>query len=494
MGLVVGAVSCKADEPETASRTIGPEGGSLALSDGLLLQIEPGALREATEITVTKLDSKTPGHDAASHEYRFEPEGLIFEIPAVLDIPFPDDGVALEDIRMFVQNDDNRGALAVLGGGTITTSGGDVGQYIQGELKHFSTVGCGKPSFKTSWCPIPVEAGFGCTLTGSDAPVNWGITEWGGVGHKEADGTCKLPSTSIEFSVLDPEIWILQSWEVSNAVNVAPADEGFEDLSAVVKAFVPEVSGFDWRAAGAALPAPFTQPFFGWWSFSVWPQDGERGMKFDFELTLVNGTTGEVKAVRGDYDSTGYQTECACDRAFPSSCDDLGDSDDGVADAGDASDDGGATDGADDGGTDGTCDPVDVFELTGSSSGKMTTHRVSNDVPDYFFGQYDCTASGGCAQFPDAKLTLNPDGTGSRNDIESRTFRWGVLVEEDGCNVVAYEQDNGTNKFFVRDLVYVYETGSEVGTKYGSSLVVGPEFIEFPLFFGKPCGANCYNP
>ena len=71
--------------------------------------------------------------------YTFEPAGLAFDIPATLDIPYPDEGTALEDIRIWVDEDGKQGAIATVGGGTITHDDGSSGLYVLGAVNHFSS-------------------------------------------------------------------------------------------------------------------------------------------------------------------------------------------------------------------------------------------------------------------------------------------------------------------------------------------------------------------
>lgn len=80
-----------ADAPEVGSTTVatvGPEGGSLELG-GLRLEIGGGALQSAEEISVLVEDGELSGEGPGySHLYRFGPEGLAFDAPVKVTLPF----------------------------------------------------------------------------------------------------------------------------------------------------------------------------------------------------------------------------------------------------------------------------------------------------------------------------------------------------------------------------------------------------------------------
>ena len=63
---------------ETASRVIGPEGGSVSLSGGVRLVVPRGAVASNLTFTVTRL----PGRIVA---YEFQPHGVTFRVPVVLE-------------------------------------------------------------------------------------------------------------------------------------------------------------------------------------------------------------------------------------------------------------------------------------------------------------------------------------------------------------------------------------------------------------------------
>jgi hypothetical protein len=90
--------SCSEDETttttESATKTVGPEGGVLEVG-GTTLTIPPSALAGATAITVSVGELTAPGEFVAlSKVVKCEPTGTTFAVPATMRIPFQDDGLA----------------------------------------------------------------------------------------------------------------------------------------------------------------------------------------------------------------------------------------------------------------------------------------------------------------------------------------------------------------------------------------------------------------
>ena len=97
------------EEELSVSGVIGPDGGKLAFRNGTYLYVPPGALDEDTLITLTRLSTetfRTPPTRAAGDfpiaAYRFEPEGMFFNMPADFGIYAMDAvDVAGRDLRSF---------------------------------------------------------------------------------------------------------------------------------------------------------------------------------------------------------------------------------------------------------------------------------------------------------------------------------------------------------------------------------------------------------
>ena len=72
----------------TQAQTVGPEGGTLAL-DGAQLTIPAGALSAPVTIRISRtLEAVPSSFTAHSPVYRFEPEGLVFQLPVEVALPF----------------------------------------------------------------------------------------------------------------------------------------------------------------------------------------------------------------------------------------------------------------------------------------------------------------------------------------------------------------------------------------------------------------------
>lgn len=84
------AVTAKGEPNGAASQaTIGPAGGKLASSDGVLsLIVPPGALTADTQIGIQPITNLAPG--AVGTSYRLTPEGQVFATPAQLVFTFTD--------------------------------------------------------------------------------------------------------------------------------------------------------------------------------------------------------------------------------------------------------------------------------------------------------------------------------------------------------------------------------------------------------------------
>lgn len=99
------------DETELPDRaTIGPNGGVLEGSGGLVLEIPLGALAEEIELSIQETTMPGGGLVQVGRFYRLEPVETLFSIPATLRIPYnPDsipDGRREADIRLFHFDED----------------------------------------------------------------------------------------------------------------------------------------------------------------------------------------------------------------------------------------------------------------------------------------------------------------------------------------------------------------------------------------------------
>jgi len=93
------------NEPESISRLIGAEGGSIELANGGRLEVPPGALNETVSIKITKLElndvAELPANlEPAGKPYAFEPFDLTFLSPVKLELPFERDESELRPMQL----------------------------------------------------------------------------------------------------------------------------------------------------------------------------------------------------------------------------------------------------------------------------------------------------------------------------------------------------------------------------------------------------------
>jgi formylglycine-generating enzyme required for sulfatase activity len=75
--------------PDAITETVTDRGATLVIDD-VMLEIPPGALSTPQVVTITRTNDPAPsGYDAVTSLYRFEPDGLVFAIPAKLIITVP---------------------------------------------------------------------------------------------------------------------------------------------------------------------------------------------------------------------------------------------------------------------------------------------------------------------------------------------------------------------------------------------------------------------
>ena len=80
-GTVVTALRWSSPVTEaSAARTIGPEGGSFSIPNGITVTVPAGAVRTSTAFSVTRL----PGSIVA---YEFQPHGTTFDVPVQIEHP-----------------------------------------------------------------------------------------------------------------------------------------------------------------------------------------------------------------------------------------------------------------------------------------------------------------------------------------------------------------------------------------------------------------------
>src|SRR3954470_20250579 len=92
LAFIVGSAGCggggATNPTHMASQAVGASGGTVALSDGAKLVIPAGALSSMQTITVSSRDAIPSGYVGASALYTFGPDGLQFDAPVAVTLPF----------------------------------------------------------------------------------------------------------------------------------------------------------------------------------------------------------------------------------------------------------------------------------------------------------------------------------------------------------------------------------------------------------------------
>jgi len=114
--LMIGCLlsACSDDEPVALSRltvteVIDEMGGTVELLGGGKVEIPPGALNEATTITITEVQDPKPmpsNMQAAGKAYAFEPYDLAFEVPVKITVPFAGESVEVRPMKLDDEKDE----------------------------------------------------------------------------------------------------------------------------------------------------------------------------------------------------------------------------------------------------------------------------------------------------------------------------------------------------------------------------------------------------
>jgi len=77
-----------APDPKTATLSLDTTGGTVKIAGDIELVIPANALSSAVDITINEVKDSDPGHSPRSSVYEFLPEGLVFNAPVTVRIPF----------------------------------------------------------------------------------------------------------------------------------------------------------------------------------------------------------------------------------------------------------------------------------------------------------------------------------------------------------------------------------------------------------------------
>jgi hypothetical protein len=145
--MIFSSIRCANDE-NTVSAFIGPEGGSITSSDGrLTLDFPAGALDEETLISISKIFPAELGHEFdgldPDHAYSLEPDGLEFNIPIKASLMQDDSPVQQDSTIEF-----EVGFVFILSNGDLQLLDNLIFELdadsnlvmVSGEIDHFSTI------------------------------------------------------------------------------------------------------------------------------------------------------------------------------------------------------------------------------------------------------------------------------------------------------------------------------------------------------------------
>jgi hypothetical protein len=168
------------------SATVGSAGGTID-ADGLSLRIPANALSSPQTISVTPLSAPAPeAATAYSPVYRFEPEGLIFQTPIIVEMKFVGDAA---DATMF---------WTVLKETTFEEIGGAAESgTLRASVTHFSHGFVGQRRKPTT--PVGPTNPEPTLDAASDGPADARsdtLQGGGGIATCTADGTCPVSMTA----------------------------------------------------------------------------------------------------------------------------------------------------------------------------------------------------------------------------------------------------------------------------------------------------------
>ena len=147
-----GGISVKMD--------IGPDGGIITASDGLILTIPPNALSSTVTIEIKSTNAPAGDFNVLSTAYKFLPAGTVFDVPVQISIPFK---ISTDLVKLFWSKvgDDNSFDMI---SGTVSESS------YQAYVSHFSVGFVGVPAnppdggVSLRWIPIPAGSyQMGCS-------------------------------------------------------------------------------------------------------------------------------------------------------------------------------------------------------------------------------------------------------------------------------------------------------------------------------------------
>lgn len=125
---VQGLLACNVEETHSASRVVGPEGGSIRVGPHVLL-IPPNALRQPVRI-----DATAPAGNRVAVE--FQPHGLDFQRPTVLTMSYRECGLGGLLLKIVYVDDSNPDEITILE--VLPSLNSLLTQTVTAKTDHFS--------------------------------------------------------------------------------------------------------------------------------------------------------------------------------------------------------------------------------------------------------------------------------------------------------------------------------------------------------------------
>lgn len=138
-------------------KVVGPNGATLALSDGTKVEIPAGALLEPVTIVIREVDTPKPLPDnleQAGKTYAFEPHGTLFAEPVKVTLPYDearDDMLDVRPVKLDDADDDTWQTVV----GTDKVEG-----KLEFDVLSFSFYRAARPNRTSGWITLPDGAAY----------------------------------------------------------------------------------------------------------------------------------------------------------------------------------------------------------------------------------------------------------------------------------------------------------------------------------------------
>lgn len=280
VGLVAGCGQDDSPKASSASKPIGPEGGSVELPEyHVRLDIPQGALEETIAIGI-EASSSGPSQEELSRAFVMTPDGTEFLAGVELQIGI-EKSESPERIVVISDSGFDQGKVPL----SAELSSEDGARVARTTIHHFSNFGVRGFEREHSFCSIPLDGlpdPF-CTKEGRGTHIAWGIFEHGLIGRQ--------PDAWFLFHNLTTELIIPEYFEVTNGVNLPDSrvffGEGLDSYTTGDAILLPPTNYGkpSWRQQVAASSEPRKQ-FWRWYGRGPWvfPEEDTKTASFDWCL------------------------------------------------------------------------------------------------------------------------------------------------------------------------------------------------------------------